>query len=220
MPAASASRSGCRRAVVAVCWSGAANLYNFMDGSDGLAGAMGVCGFGAYGIAARHGRQRRRPPTSRWRRRRSPFLVVNLPPARMFMGDVGAVPMGFLAAAFGLAGWRAGTWPAGSRCSSSCRSSPTRRVTLAKRLCRRERVWEAHKDALLPAPASTGRRTSRNALALFGALMAGTVGVRAGDARGRSGVRLGRARGVERRAWRRFSSALIIIGGTAHRTSR
>ena len=33
-----------------------------------------------------------------------PFLAVNLPPARAFMGDVGAVPLGFLAAVFGLAG--------------------------------------------------------------------------------------------------------------------
>ena len=41
-----------------------------------------------------------------------PFLAVNLPPARAFMGDVGAVPLGFLAAAFGIAGWRAGVWPA------------------------------------------------------------------------------------------------------------
>ena len=33
-----------------------------------------------------------------------PFLAVNLPPARMFLGDVGAVPLGFLAAALGIAG--------------------------------------------------------------------------------------------------------------------
>ena len=37
-------------AVLAIVWM--ANLYNFMDGSDGLAGAMTVVGFGAYAIAA------------------------------------------------------------------------------------------------------------------------------------------------------------------------
>jgi UDP-N-acetylmuramyl pentapeptide phosphotransferase/UDP-N-acetylglucosamine-1-phosphate transferase len=32
-----------------IAWS--ANLYNFMDGSDGLAATMTMIGFGAYGIA-------------------------------------------------------------------------------------------------------------------------------------------------------------------------
>ena len=36
-------------AVLVVVWM--ANLYNFMDGSDGLAGAMSVIGFGAYAVA-------------------------------------------------------------------------------------------------------------------------------------------------------------------------
>ncbi len=35
---------------VAIAWM--ANLYNFMDGSDGLAGGMAVSGFSFYGIAA------------------------------------------------------------------------------------------------------------------------------------------------------------------------
>src|SRR5882762_8798790 len=36
--------------IVAVVWI--TNLYNFMDGSDGLAGGMAVIGFGTYGLAA------------------------------------------------------------------------------------------------------------------------------------------------------------------------
>src|SRR5688572_21704187 len=36
--------------VLAVVWL--TNLYNFMDGSDGLAGGMSVFGFGAYSAAA------------------------------------------------------------------------------------------------------------------------------------------------------------------------
>src|SRR5487761_2012300 len=39
--------AGC---TLALAWS--ANLFNFMDGSDGLAAAMGIIGFGAYGLAA------------------------------------------------------------------------------------------------------------------------------------------------------------------------
>ena len=37
-------------AIVVTAWM--TNLYNFMDGSDGLAGGMTVFGFGFYGVAA------------------------------------------------------------------------------------------------------------------------------------------------------------------------
>ena len=37
-------------AALAIVWS--ANLFNFMDGNDGLAALMSICGFGAYGVAA------------------------------------------------------------------------------------------------------------------------------------------------------------------------
>ena len=74
------------------------------------------------------------------------FLLVNFHPARLFMGDVGSVPLGFLAAALGVLGWRDGVWPlwfpllvfAPFVCDAS--------LTLVKRLLRRERVWTAHRD--------------------------------------------------------------------------
>ena len=34
------------------------------------------------------------------------FLLVNFHPARLFMGDVGSVPIGFLAGTLGVLGWR------------------------------------------------------------------------------------------------------------------
>ena len=43
--------------ILAVAWI--TNLYNFMDGSDGLAGGMAMIGFGAYGVAAWWGRRHR-----------------------------------------------------------------------------------------------------------------------------------------------------------------
>src|SRR5262249_43974733 len=97
--------------IVAIVLVWSANLYNFMDGSDGVAGAMGVCGFGAYGIAAL---MTGKPAECYFALAAATiaFLAVNWPPARTFMGDVGAVPMGFLAAAFGLGGWQTGSWPA------------------------------------------------------------------------------------------------------------
>jgi len=91
-----------------------ANLYNFMDGADGLAGCMGVIGFGAYAVAATMadpGHTDFAPLCGALAAACAGFLVFNLPPARLFMGDVGAVPLGFLAGLFGLQGVATGMWP-------------------------------------------------------------------------------------------------------------
>ena len=97
---------------VALVWS--ANLFNFMDGNDGLAAVMAICGFGAFGVAtARAGI--RADALFALVAATSVFLVVNLPPARTFMGDGGSVGLGFLAAVFGCSGIRVGIWPSGMR---------------------------------------------------------------------------------------------------------
>jgi UDP-N-acetylmuramyl pentapeptide phosphotransferase/UDP-N-acetylglucosamine-1-phosphate transferase len=95
-------------AAFAFVWS--ANLFNFMDGSDGMAALMALCGFGAYGAAAMLAGA---PPDAYLALAAAtlPFFAANLPPARAFMGDGGSVPLGFLAAVFGLAGIRADVWP-------------------------------------------------------------------------------------------------------------
>jgi UDP-GlcNAc:undecaprenyl-phosphate GlcNAc-1-phosphate transferase len=158
-------------AVLALVW--AANLYNFMDGSDGLAAAMGVCGFGAYGFAAW---QAGAPPTAYFALAAAtlPFLAVNAPPARMFMGDVGAVPLGFLAAAFGLGGWRAGTWPGWFPVLVFLPFIADATVTLARRIWLRERVWEAHRMHYYQRLHRLGAG-HRGTLLVFGVLIAGTA---------------------------------------------
>ena len=125
-----------------IAWS--ANLFNFMDGNDGLAAVMAICGFTAYAIAA----EIAGAPAEVYAALAAatvPFLVVNLPPARAFMGDVGAVPMGFLAAVFGIAGWRAGVWPGWFPLLVFLPFVADATVTLARRAVRGERVWEAHR---------------------------------------------------------------------------
>jgi UDP-GlcNAc:undecaprenyl-phosphate/decaprenyl-phosphate GlcNAc-1-phosphate transferase len=158
-------------AAIAMVW--AANLYNFMDGSDGLAAAMGACGFGAYGVAAW---QAGAPATAYFALAAAilPFLAVNAPPARMFMGDVGAVPLGFLAGAFGLAGWRAGIWPAWFPALVFLPFIADATVTLGRRACRRERVWDAHKMHYYQRLHQLGAG-HRGTLLVFGVLIAGTV---------------------------------------------
>ncbi|QIK36820.1 glycosyltransferase family 4 protein [Caldichromatium japonicum] len=123
------------------------NLYNFMDGMDGLAGGMAIFGFlslawfgwqggeRAYslvclGIAAAAGG----------------FLVHNLPPARIFLGDVGSSSLGLLAAASALWGAQLGLFPlwiAGLVFSPFILDATW---TLLVRLARGERIWQAHRS--------------------------------------------------------------------------
>ncbi len=128
---------------LALAWS--ANLYNFMDGNDGLAAAMAIMGFGAYGVAA----LRAGAPAAAFFALAAatlPFYVVNRPRATMFLGDVGSVPLGFLAAAFGAAGALAGHWPPWFPVLVFLPFVADATVTLARRALAGERVSEAHND--------------------------------------------------------------------------
>jgi len=128
--------------VVIVVW--ASNLYNFMDGSDGLAATMGVIGFASMGIAARHAPAA--PALFALAAAIVPFLAVNRPPASMFLGDAGAVPLGFLAAAFALDGVVASRWPAWFPLLVFLPFVADATFTLVRRSLAGAPVWEAHRD--------------------------------------------------------------------------
>jgi UDP-N-acetylmuramyl pentapeptide phosphotransferase/UDP-N-acetylglucosamine-1-phosphate transferase len=130
---------------LAIAWY--ANLYNFMDGSDGLAGGMAVFGFGAYAAAAHAaGDAALAAVSAAIASASAAFLLFNFPPARIFMGDVGSVPLGFLAGALGLLGWRAGAWPLWFPLLVFAPFACDATLTLLKRLARGERVWQAHRE--------------------------------------------------------------------------
>jgi UDP-N-acetylmuramyl pentapeptide phosphotransferase/UDP-N-acetylglucosamine-1-phosphate transferase len=123
------------------------NLYNFMDGSDGLAGGMALIGFGAYAIAAgAAGDAPLAAASVALAAAAGAFLLLNFPPARIFLGDVGSVPLGFLAAALGLAGWRDDVWPLWFPLLVFAPFVGDATLTLLRRLARRERVWRAHRE--------------------------------------------------------------------------
>jgi UDP-N-acetylmuramyl pentapeptide phosphotransferase/UDP-N-acetylglucosamine-1-phosphate transferase len=130
---------------LAVAWM--TNLYNFMDGSDGLAGGMTLIGFGAYAVAAQASAE---PALAALcvalAAAAAAFLVYNFHPARLFLGDVGAIPLGFLAAALGLVGWRREVWPLWFPLLVFAPFVSDATVTLARRAVRREPVWQAHRD--------------------------------------------------------------------------
>jgi UDP-GlcNAc:undecaprenyl-phosphate/decaprenyl-phosphate GlcNAc-1-phosphate transferase len=131
--------------VVAVVWI--TNLYNFMDGSDGLAGGMAMIGFGAFAFAAWWGGDDALAALCvALAAAALAFLLHNHHPARMFLGDVGSIPLGFLAAGLGIVGWRNDLWPLWFPVLVFGPFIADATVTLVRRLLRRERVWQAHRD--------------------------------------------------------------------------
>jgi UDP-N-acetylmuramyl pentapeptide phosphotransferase/UDP-N-acetylglucosamine-1-phosphate transferase len=131
--------------VLAIAWI--TNLYNFMDGSDGLAGGMAAIGFGAYALAGGLAGDEALAATSLAVAAAAlGFLLFNFHPARIFMGDVGSIPLGFLAGALGIVGWRDDVWPFWFPVLAFGPFIGDATITLARRALRRERVWEAHRE--------------------------------------------------------------------------
>lgn len=131
--------------LIAMVWM--VNLYNFMDGSDGLAGGMAIFGFGAYAIAAYlSGYTDLSVVTATIACASLAFLFMNFHPAKIFMGDAGSIPLGFFAAAFGIWGWQQAIWPVWFPILVFSPFIMDATVTLLKRLLRREKVWLAHKS--------------------------------------------------------------------------
>jgi len=159
--------------VVVIVWM--TNLYNFMDGSDGLAGTMSLIGYAAYALAGLRAGAAETPLMAAVAAATIPFLVINLPPARAFLGDVGAVPLGFLAAVLGIGGWEALWWPAWFPVLVFLPFVGDATLTLLRRLFAGRRVWEAHRDHYYQRLVRMGLGHS-GALALYTALMLGTAG--------------------------------------------
>jgi UDP-N-acetylmuramyl pentapeptide phosphotransferase/UDP-N-acetylglucosamine-1-phosphate transferase len=131
-------------AVLAIAWM--TNLFNFMDGADGLAGGMGSIGFAtlAWGAAAA-GDAALALTGACLASACAGFLVHNFPPARVFMGDAGSIPLGFLAGALGVLGAARGTWPAWFPLLAFAPFIADASITLLRRASRRERFWRAHR---------------------------------------------------------------------------
>lgn len=130
--------------LLALAWMWFINLFNFMDGSDGLAASEGASislGLVALGmvlvlpapifsaslvvLAATLG-----------------FVVWNWHPARVFMGDVGSIPLGFVLGFLLITLAGAGFWGAALILPAVFVADAT--ITLLRRLLNRERIFEAH----------------------------------------------------------------------------
>jgi len=168
-------------ATLAIAWM--ANLYNFMDGSDGLAGGMALSGFFFYGVAAwLAGSPEFALVNFSIAAAAAAFLVFNFHPARIFLGDAGSVPLGFLAAALGLLGWLQRDWTWWFPVLVFSPFIVDASITLARRLLRRVRVWQAHRDHYYQRLVRLGWGHRSTALAEYALMFAcGALGLAALD---------------------------------------
>jgi UDP-N-acetylmuramyl pentapeptide phosphotransferase/UDP-N-acetylglucosamine-1-phosphate transferase len=134
---------GLDRIAAAIVWVWLVNLFNFMDGIDGIDGSEAAAiGIGIVLVAGAD--LCLAAPAAAVAAASLGFLVWNWAPARIFLGDVGSVPLGYLLGflLFELA--LRGAWQAALILPAYFLADAS--LTLLRRLLRGERVWQAHRE--------------------------------------------------------------------------
>lgn len=134
------------------------NLYNFMDGIDGLAGGQTVIGGMAIAFAAA-GATAALPAALSGLAAAAAlgFLILNFPPASIFMGDVGSTAIGFLFAALPfIGGSRGSPIPVEVISLALALFIMDATFTLFRRMWRRERLAQAHRSHVYQRPLALG----------------------------------------------------------------
>jgi UDP-N-acetylmuramyl pentapeptide phosphotransferase/UDP-N-acetylglucosamine-1-phosphate transferase len=158
-------------AIFAIMWM--TNLYNFMDGSDGLAGGMASIGFGALALAASDaGFAALALGCAAIAAAAAGFLLHNFPPARVFLGDSGSVPLGFLAGSIGVLGVARGAWAWWFPALVFSPFIVDASITILRRVLRGERIWIAHRSHFYQRLVLAGWSRRRLALASYGLMLA------------------------------------------------
>lgn len=131
----------------AVCLLWSLNLYNFMDGIDGIAAIQCFLACASAGLLAfvGSGDQQYALYCALLASAHLGFLVWNWPPARLFMGDAGSVPTGFLLAGLALLGQVSGVLPAACWLILLAVFVTDASWTLCWRLWDGQRIFDAHR---------------------------------------------------------------------------
>lgn len=127
------------RVLAVLAWGWFINLYNFMDGIDGITGVetLAVAG-GLLLLPGEHLVPAAIAGASLG------FLAWNWHPARIFLGDSGSVPLGFLLGWLLLDLAMAGQWAPALILPAYYLADAT--LTLARRALRGEKIWQAHRE--------------------------------------------------------------------------
>jgi UDP-N-acetylmuramyl pentapeptide phosphotransferase/UDP-N-acetylglucosamine-1-phosphate transferase len=151
------------RLVATIVWLWFVNLFNFMDGIDGITGGSAAAmGFGLTLILLRYGPD----PLEAFRSLMIAavmvgFLVWNWHPAKIFLGDVGSVPLGYLLGFELIRLAMNGGQLFALIVALYYLADAT--ITLLKRARRGERVWQAHREHFYQRSTQLGRSHGRTA---------------------------------------------------------
>ena len=149
------------------------NLYNFMDGMDGFAAGMAVFGFGTFALLA-------------WQAGNMDlalgctiivasclgFLLLNFPPARLFMGDTGSTVLGLLAGVVILKAHHDAILPFWLGLLIFSPFIVDASVTLGTRILRGEKFWQAHRTHYYQRLVQIGWGHKRTVLAEYTLMIA------------------------------------------------
>lgn len=128
-----------------IVWS--INLFNFMDGIDGIAGSQALLIFGtAATLLFARGDQSLAAMAIVLAAAAAGFLVWNWPPAKIFMGDAGSGAIGYLVAGLAIASENDGSVPLFAFAILGGLFIADATVTLVRRVLRGNRPTEAHRD--------------------------------------------------------------------------
>ena len=132
--------------VIGLGWVWFVNLYNFMDGIDGITGIETLAIGGGVAILAINGMADTGLGLKAVVVAASAlgFLVWNWHPARIFLGDVGSVPLGFLCGWMLLSLVQSGAWAAAIILPLYYFADSG--LTLVRRGLRGAPVWRAHRE--------------------------------------------------------------------------
>ena len=131
--------------ILTIVWM--SNLFNFMDGSDGIAAGMAVIGFLAYAISSYLGGDVSFALMNGIIVMCTlSFLLFNFSPSKIFMGDIGSISLGFLSGAMGIIGWQKELWALWFPLLIFSPFIIDATITLLKRVSRKEKFWKAHRE--------------------------------------------------------------------------
>ena len=147
-------------AVAGIVW--VTNLYNFMDGIDGLAGGEGAV-VGAFAGALLLAAGRLDLALVAWLVAAASvgFLIWNWPPAKLFMGDVGSGLLGYLFATLAVASENAGGLPLLAWVILTAAFVVDATITLVRRAMHGERWYAAHRSHAYQRAVQAGRSHAR-----------------------------------------------------------
>ena len=153
--------------VLGLAWIWLINLYNFMDGIDGITGietSSITIGLIALALFLSWPQEYYFLPLIVLATTLG-FLIWNWEPSAIFLGDVGSVPLGYILGWFFLLLIEQGLWAAAFILPLYYLCDAT--WTLAKRGLRKEKIWQAHKEHCYQKAVQNGASHKKVALIIL-----------------------------------------------------